>query len=94
VDDPALHALGSVRNLLAHSGGRIDSSFQTDRKGLLTPPPGTPLVPIPEPKAIRYRAIGRKVTFDGVLTRHFIDPVTPLAFKLVKTVDEWLIRHP
>lgn len=93
VDNTAVHALGIVRNVLVHSGGRIDPAYQKDRLGMLIPPPGTPLISIPELRKIRGRKLGYKINFDGPLTRHFIDPVTPLAFKLVKSVDEWLIAH-
>jgi len=30
----------------------------------------------------------------GSVVRHFVDPAVELAFKLVKSVDEWLVRNP
>lgn len=94
VDNSAVHSLAIVRNALIHSGGRIDELFQKDRKGILVPPPGSSLLPIPELKRIKGKRIGYKIPFDGEMVRYFIDPVTPLGFQLVKAVDEWLTTHP
>lgn len=94
VDSPAVHALGIARNLLVHSAGCIDKSFQTHRLGFYAGIPSlSPLLPIPELNKIRGNSIGYRVNFDGDFVRLLIDKVTPLGFGLVKYVDEWLTTH-
>jgi len=83
VDDPAVHALGIVRNVLVHSGGKIDAMFQRDRKVFLK-----------QLSRIRGRKIDYEIKFNGDFIRFLIDPVISQGFALVKAVDEWLIRNP
>ena len=97
VDNSAVHALAILRNSIVHNGGRIDLTFQDDRKGLfkgiVNDPKNQPRFPIPELTRIKGRAIGYKIPFTGDMMRAFVDPVTPLGFGLVKAVDEWLTTH-
>jgi len=93
VDNPAIHALALVRNILVHSAGKIDGAFNGDRKGF-KPWGSSKAVRIPQLRVIKWRKIGFKVPFSGPMVRHFVDPVLPLVFKLLQSVDEWLIRHP
>ena len=81
VDNTALHALAIARNVLVHSGGRIDAMFIRDRKN------------IPELKRIKGRKEGYLIVFTGDLVRYLIDPLPSLGFGLVKAVDQWLILH-
>lgn len=76
-----VHSLAIARNVLVHSGGRIDNWFIRDRKGM------TPL------KVIRGKRPGYRIAFTGRMVRHLIDPVTPLGFDLVRAVDKWLFDH-
>jgi hypothetical protein len=81
VDNTKVHALAIARNVLVHSGGNIDTWFNKDRQG------------IPELDCITEKDEGYAIQFSGELVRGLIDPVTPLGFGLVKSVDGWLTSH-
>jgi len=93
LDSPAFHALGIARNVLAHSAGLIDSDFQRHRKGVIVFGSSIP-IPIPQFRRVRGRKIGYRIRFTGDFAKELINPVTILAFDLVKAVDKWFIDHP
>ncbi len=75
VDSTKIHALAIARNVLVHSGGNIDDLFKRDRKG------------IPELDCIPQENEGYAIQFTGELVRHLVDPVTPLGFGPVPTMQ-------
>lgn len=93
LDNPAVHALAILRNVLIHSGGKIDAGFQKHRTGFEVYPSKVK-IPIPQLKLIRGQSVGYRISLTGPIVRAFTDPVTPLGFDLVKSVDEWLVRNP
>lgn len=82
VDHTVIKALAVARNVLVHSGGRIDEMFTKQR------------AIIPELNSIRGRKKGYLIPFTGSLVRRLVDPTTVLGFGLVRTVDEWLSANP
>ena len=91
VDSKRVHSLAIVRNVLVHSGGRIDNVFIADRKNAKKDfRPRGKMTPL---NCIRGNATGYKILFTGAMVRGLIDPVTPLGFDLVRAVDRWLNTH-
>jgi hypothetical protein len=81
VDSSQMHALAIARNVLVHSNGIVDAWFNRDRQGIAE------LDSFP-------RNNGDAIQFTGERVRTLVDPVTPLGFGLVKSMDEWLTAHP
>ena len=81
-DDQALKGLALTRNLIVHTGGRIDEQFKDQRKGLRSL------------YLIKQRKINASIKLNGENVRAVVYPVTALGYSLVIAVDKWLHSHP
>lgn len=80
--DDRIDALALTRNIIVHTGGKIDQEFDTRRGSI---------------RALdcfnNVRKFG-KVELTGPITKNLISPVVSAGFDLVEKVDTWIINHP
>lgn len=82
IKDDSLVALFSIRNVLVHKAGRVDSRFSGDRKK------STGLA--------KWRNVppGEVIRIDGADTKMLIEPAFKAGAKLLAEVDQWINKHP
>ena len=78
----ALVPLSLVRNLLVHKAGVIDQVFLNARNGI--------------PVLLELRKPGKKAPIEltGGSVRKLIDPVVPIGYELLNSVDRWISANP
>ena len=78
VESPEIKSLALLRHLIAHKNGVVDNMFVTQ---LAEPPVATRFLKFKEDEP---------VLVTGEMVRSLVDPVTVLAYDLIRFVDEWL----
>jgi hypothetical protein len=77
LNDSALDALNSVRNVLVHRSGIVDSEYGRRTKYL----------PIPS------AAIGTRIYLDGDIVYNLVAPVSQASIDLMTAVDHWIMTE-
>lgn len=78
----SIDAIALIRNVLIHKDGVIDKVFMDGSKSV--------------PQLSHFRSLGKDadVLITGTWVRALVDPVIPMGYELLNTVDDWLFAHP
>lgn len=79
VKDRSFFVLSSVRNVLVHKAGHVDSEFKNSMKN--------------EPRFSDLK-LGDELPIDGDMAAQLIDPVVRATVKFIEAVDAWMQLHP
>lgn len=79
LNDRAISDLCILRNVIVHRDGICDDKYK-DGRGVGS--------------ALPICDIGDPVSIDGILTGKLLDDATNVIFRLIKSVDSWIVGHP
>lgn len=82
LNDHRIEALALTRNIIVHTGGKIDTEFD-DRRG-----------PMRALDCFSNVKKFDKIELTGPIVESLITPVISAGFDLIKEVDSWIVQHP
>ena len=81
LEDTRIDALALTRNLIVHSGGKVDVAFDSRRVGLR------------ELDCFSQITVGQHIQITGHIVRDLIGPISTMGFDLVRIVDLWILNQ-